>query len=105
MVQRQSLPKEIGSLTGGRPIKGHSKLANLVHVVIDGTLCMGGIIRHATISFDAAHPTLLPNDHSIFPRIVLRYHEILDHAGREHVRSALRQVSRATSIAQVCELL
>lgn len=91
LVQRQRFPDEIDSLSDGRQVKGQSKLANLSPVLIEGTIRVGGRIRHAPILFDATHPMLLPKDHPISTAIVRHYHETLGHAGREHVLSAIRQ--------------
>ena len=91
LVQRQSFPEEIDSLGKGRPIKGNSKLANLQPVMINGTLCLGGRVRHAPISFSAAHPMLLPKNRPVSTLIVRHYHHVLGDADREHVLSTLRQ--------------
>ena len=91
LVQRQAFSEEIDSLSEGRPVKCQSKLANLLPVLIEGTLRVGGRIRHAPITFEAAHPMLLPKDHPISSLIVHYYHELLGHTGREHVLSAMRQ--------------
>ena len=91
LVQRQHFPEEIVSLSSGLQVKGYSKLANLSPVLIEGTVRVGGRIRHASIPFDAVHPMLLPKDHPISTLIVRYYHETLGHAGREHVLSAVRQ--------------
>ncbi len=45
-VQRQYFPEEIDSLSDGRQVKGHSKLANLSPVLIEGSIRVGGRIRH-----------------------------------------------------------
>ena len=60
-------------------------------VLIEGTLRVGGRIRPGPITFEAAHPTLLPKDYPVSSLIVLYYHEILGHAGSEHVLSTERQ--------------
>ena len=60
-------------------------------MLIEGTLPVGGRIRHAPITFEAAHPMLLPKEHPISSLIVCYYHELLGHTGREHVLSAMRQ--------------
>ena len=85
LVQRQGFSEEIDSLSKGRSVKCQSKLANLVPVLIEGTLCMGGRICHAPITFSAAHPMLLPKDHLVSSLIVCHYHELLGHTSREHV--------------------
>ena len=65
LVQRQAFSEEIDSLSEGRPVKRQSKLANLLPVLIKGTLRVRGRIRHAPITFEAAHPTLLAKDHPV----------------------------------------
>ena len=91
LVQRQAFSEEIDSLTEGRPVKCQSKLANLLPVLIEGTLLVGGRIRDAHITFEAPHPTPLPKDHPVSSLIVRYYHEILSHSGREYVLSTMRQ--------------
>ena len=51
MVQRQFFSEEIDCLKDGRQVKGHSKLSNLSPVLIEGTIRVGGRIRHAPIPF------------------------------------------------------
>ena len=65
LVQRQVFSKEIDSLSEARPVKCQSKLANLFRLLTEGTLRVGGIIRHTSITLEAAHRTLLPNDHPV----------------------------------------
>ena len=91
LVQRQAFAEEIDSLVEGRPVKCQSKLATLLPVLVEGTVRVGGRIRHAPIAFEAAHPMILPKDHPVSTLIVRYYHEILGHAGREHVLSFIRQ--------------
>ena len=62
---------------------------------------MGGRIRHAPITFEAAHPVLLPKEHPISSLIVRYYHELLGHTGREHDISGLFKLDR--SYAMFCE--
>ena len=80
IVQRQYFSEEIDCLTDGRQVKGHSKLSNLSSVLIEGTIRVGGRIRHAPIPFDAIHPMILPRD-PVSTFIVRHYHEYLGHAG------------------------
>ena len=105
MVQRQYFSEEIDCLTDGRQVKGHSKLSNLSPVLIEGTIRVGGRMRHAPIPFDAIHPMILPRDHPVSTFIVRHYHEYLRHAGREHILSTLCQrfwlVQARTLVRQV----
>ena len=91
IVQRHYFSEEIDCLTDGRQVKGHSKLSNLSPVLIEGTIRVGGRIRHPPIPFDAIHPMILPRDHPVSTFIVRHFHEYLGHVGREHVLSTLRQ--------------
>ena len=70
MVQRQYFSEEIDCLTDGRQVKGHSKLSILSPVLIEGTIRVGGRIRHAPIPFDAIHPMILPRVHPVSTLIV-----------------------------------
>lgn len=91
LVQRQYFPEEIDSLSSGLQVKGHSKLANLSPVLIEGTLRVGGRIHHTSIPFDTVHPMLLPKEHPISTAIVHYYHKNLGHTGREQVLAAICQ--------------
>ena len=70
MIQRQYFSEEIDCLTDGHQVKGHSKLSILSLVLIEGTIRVGGRIRHAPIPFDAIHPMILPRDHPVSTLIV-----------------------------------
>ena len=56
LVQRQRFPEEVSSLSSGLQVKGHTKLANLSPVLIEGTIRVGGRIRHASIPKNLALP-------------------------------------------------
>ena len=47
--------------------------------------------NRAPITFEAAHPVILPKSSPVSVLIVRYYHHVLGHAGREHVLSVLRQ--------------
>ena len=91
LFQRQYVSEEIDCLTDGRQVKGHSKLSNLSPVLIEGTIRVGGRMRHSPIPFDAIHPMILLRGHPLSTFMERHYHEYLGHAGREHVLSTLRQ--------------
>ena len=57
----------------------------------NGVLCVGGRLRHAPITSEATNPMIVPNQHHIAEMIILYYHHVLGHAGREHVLSVVRQ--------------
>ena len=94
-------------------MKRQSKVANLISVLIDGVIRVGGRIHQAPTAFEAAHPMILPKSHHVSALIVRYYHHVLGHAGREHVfvhnLSVLLdlegKVSRASNPKQLRELL
>lgn len=90
IVQRQYFLEELEALESGKPVKNNSKLSTLCPVLIEGTICVGGRLRHAPIASQAIHPSLIPGEHPIATLLIRHYHEILGHAGREHVLSVLR---------------
>ena len=46
---------------------------------------------HAPVTSQAIHPLVIPSEHPIATLLIRHHHEILGHAGREHVLSMLRQ--------------
>ena len=73
------------ALESGKPIKKDSKLSKL------SAICVGGRLRHAPVASQAKHPLVIPSQHPIALLLIRHHHEILGHAGREHVLSVLRQ--------------
>ena len=68
-------------------VSSNSKLAALSPILIDDVIRVGGRIRNASLSLGATHPMILPKEHHV-STLILRYkHQILGHAGREHVLS------------------
>ena len=59
--------------------------------MMDGIIRVGGRLKHALISYEAKYPMILPNNDHVSILIIRHYHEILGHAGREHVLSFVRQ--------------
>lgn len=92
MVQHQHFHEEHVALKEGKQVKCHSKLANLSPILVDGIIQVGGRIHHAPITFEAAHPMILPKSHHESALIVRYYHHVLGHVGREHVLSVMRQL-------------
>ena len=91
LVQRQHFQEEYLCLKEGKQVKRQSKLANLSPVLVDDVIRVGGRIHRAPITFEAAHPMILPKSHHVSELIVRYYHHVLGHAGREHVLSTIRQ--------------
>lgn len=91
LVQRQHFREEYMALKEGRQVKCNSSLATLSPILTDGIIRVGGRIHRAPITFEAAHPVILPKSSSVSVLTVRYYHQVLGHAGREHVLSVLCQ--------------
>lgn len=99
LVQRQHFREEYMALKEGRQVKCNSSLATLSPILTDGIIRDGGRIHHA-------HPVILPKSSPVSVLIVCYYHQVLGHAGREHVLSVLRQrywILRGRALA--CQIL
>lgn len=99
LVQRQHFREEYMALKEGRQVKCNSSLATLSPILTDGIIRDGGRIHHA-------HPVILPKSSPVSVLIVRYYHQVLGHAGREHVLSVLRQrywILRGRALA--CQIL
>lgn len=91
LVQRQYFQEELEALRSGRPVKNSSKLSAFCPVLINEAICVGGKLKHAPVTSQAIHPLLVPSEHPVAVVLIRHYREILGHAVREHVLSALRQ--------------
>lgn len=84
-VQRQYFQEDLEALESGKPIKKDSMLSKLCPVLIDGAICVGGRLHHAPVASQAMHPLVIPSQHPIALLLIRHHHEILGHAGREHL--------------------
>ncbi len=91
MVQRQHFQDEILALESGKKIKPDSRLITLSPILCDGVICVGGRLRHAPLTSENIHPMIVPHQHHIATLIIRFFHQVLGHAGREHVLSVIRQ--------------
>ncbi len=91
LLQCKYFPDELDLLRDGKQVAAHSKLATLNPILIDGIIRVGGRIRHAPLPLDAVHPMILPKEHHVSTLIIRHNHQILGHAGREHVLSFVRR--------------
>lgn len=106
LVQRQHFREEYMALKEGRQVKCNSSLATLSPILTDGIIRVGGRIHRAPITFEAAHPVILPKSSPVSVLIVCYYHQVLGHAGREHVLPVLHQrywILRGRTLA--CQIL
>ena len=91
MVQGQHYPDEILALESGRRIKPDGSLLTLSPMLCDGVICVGGRLRHAPLTSENIHAMIVPHQHHIAALIIRYFHDVLGHAGREHVLSVIRQ--------------
>jgi hypothetical protein len=101
-VQRQAFPKEISEL-GNIPERDNDRhnhqrtslskgnpLASLDPELTDGTLRVGGRLRHALIPQNAKHQGILPKNHHVSTLIIRHIHRTVNHQGQNHVLAELR---------------
>ena len=60
LVQRQHFREEYMALKEGRQVKCSSSLATLSPILTDGIIRVGGRFHRVPITFEAAHPVILP---------------------------------------------
>ena len=85
-TQEERFPKEIKDLIGGKEVRRQSHLKLLTPIVAKlGILRVGGRLDQAELSYDAAHPMILPKKHHIKQLTVADVHNRCRHAGVNHV--------------------
>ena len=73
-------------------IPDHNKLSELSPVLDEeGTLRVGGRLKHANIPFSVKHPALIPRFHPLSEAIVHHYHREVKHQGEIISHSRIRQ--------------
>ena len=72
-------------------IKKSSPLSKLDPIFQDDLLLVGGRLRHAPILEYSKHPVILPKGIHVTNIIILYYHVISDHHGREYMLALLRR--------------
>ncbi|XP_072035816.1 uncharacterized protein [Amphiura filiformis] len=97
-IQQEAFAKEINALkpTPEQKItckKRHkiSSLDNLDPMIHDGILRVGRRLRNAPIPDRVKHPMILPKNHHVSNLIIRHTHEHVNHQGRNHVLTELRQ--------------
>ena len=98
-TQRDAFSKELNMLKSkeasartGRSRPKKSSLFRLDPFVDDnGILRVGGRLRRADVSFELAHPVILPNRSHVTELVVRHIHKKVEHSGREATLSEIRQ--------------
>lgn len=120
-IQNQKFSNEIQVLHQGRKvnegldqnnaIRRKTKMRKTSHLyrldpfIDDGILRVGSRLNNADISQDSKHPVILPRKSHVTTLIIRHAHEQLEHVGRGHVLSRLREkywiVGATSAVRQV----
>ena len=66
------------------------KTSNLKPFLVEGTLRVGGRIRHSHLPFEIKHPIILPKRHPVTTLVIRHFHLEYGHCGPLTLRSKLR---------------
>ncbi|XP_055585254.1 uncharacterized protein LOC129738093 [Uranotaenia lowii] len=91
LSQRETFPEELKALRTNHDIRTSSPLSSLNPVLVDGTMRVGGRLRHAAISEDRRHPFILHPKHPLTKTIMRHYHLKNFHAGQQLLVSTVRE--------------
>lgn len=91
-VQAIEFAEEIRCCKRGVDLERSSKLLSLnPYLDAQGVLRVGGRLRHAAISKDAAHPAILPGAHHLTKLVISEAHITLLHGGVQMMLNYIRQ--------------
>ncbi|XP_039434837.1 uncharacterized protein LOC120416979 [Culex pipiens pallens] len=90
LSQRDSFAQELADLTARRRVRDNSRIASLNPQLVDGILCVGGRLRHASISGTRKHPMIIDHKHPFAVIVMEYYHRSMFHVGQQALVSAVR---------------
>ncbi len=90
LVQQQTFSKEIKVLEIEGSLPHSNPLFNLDPILREGILCVGGRLKHSSLSEAFRHPYILPKDSPFTQLILLHYHSQIWHQGRSQTQMELR---------------
>lgn len=90
LVQQQAFRQEIKVLQVEGSLPRSNPLFNLDPILREGILCVGGRLKHTSLSEEFKYPFILPNDSHITQLILLHYHSQICHQGRSQTQMELR---------------
>ncbi|XP_067214126.1 uncharacterized protein [Linepithema humile] len=92
IVQQRSFPEKYKSLINGETVHASSKILSLSPFLDkNGLIRVGGRLKNSNLSFDACHQILLPSNHNLTKRIILKAHVQNMHAGTQGTMAFVRQ--------------
>ena len=89
-VQEAEYEAEISQLRDGNAVKHTSHIKGLDPVLMNGLLVVGGRLKHAPLSVEGRHPSILPPRHELSRLILYEAHRRA-HLGTEWVLSCVRK--------------
>ncbi|KAI9552585.1 hypothetical protein GHT06_020447 [Daphnia sinensis] len=90
--QEESFAEELHRLRKKKALYSTSSLLALVPILSeDGLLRLGGRAGWARLPYDQLHPPFLPDRHPFTERIVVAFHQSLNHVGTDFLLSYIRQ--------------
>lgn len=90
LVQQQAFSREIKALGTGESLPCSSSLFSLDPILKEGILCVGGRLKHSSLSEEFRHPCILPKDSHITQLVLSHYHSQVCHQGRSQTQMELR---------------
>ncbi|XP_060566919.1 uncharacterized protein LOC132725749 [Ruditapes philippinarum] len=93
-TQKCAFPEEIETLTNNEStcrLKRNSVIRNLDPIMEDGLLRVGGRLQDSAMPEERKHPVILPKNYDVSKLILREIHERLNHVGRNHTLSVLRE--------------
>ncbi|XP_055584910.1 uncharacterized protein LOC129737771 [Uranotaenia lowii] len=91
-AQREAFGREIGDLKKGSQLPKASQIKALNPFIdSEGTIRVGGRLRHSEQSYEFKHPILLPNFHPLSKLIAQFYHYKLIHGGGQVMLAVIRE--------------
>lgn len=92
LVQRQEFSKEYHDLLNSRSVDSKSKILKLnPYLDVNGTIRVGGRLKHSSFNFEKKHPAILPGRHILAKLIATQEHLRLLHAGPQLLLASIRE--------------
>lgn len=90
LIRQQAFSREMKMLEAGESLPSSSPLFSLDPILIEGRLCVGGRLKHSSLSKEFRHPLILPRDSHITQLIISHYHIRVCHQSRSQTQMELR---------------
>ncbi|XP_055543030.1 uncharacterized protein LOC129728606 [Wyeomyia smithii] len=91
LAQSECFPIELSDLAAREDVKPISRLHSKDPELRDGVICVGGRLRHASVTFDRKHPIVLDSSHPLTKLIMEDYHHKLLHGGPQLMLSCMNE--------------